>query len=203
MQWGAVPPEIVSEFLASYEADRMAQRVRPRLIAKYVEQCARVGELGNWTVCLIGSTTSKAPRDIAGHTVGLVTRKALNDAFKAEGRYTIRRVLSPPDELIGLDDAQEAAAREAARKAAEQKEKASAPKTPHGPAHPAAEANRPGPPAHLPHRAAAIGRRRVDDPLVGFQVSFPHSEYQSKTEYIANTVWLQEDIYTIDEEDEA
>lgn len=33
-------------------------------------------------------------------------------------------------------------------------------------------------------------------------MSFPHSEYQSKTEYVANTIWLQEDIYTIDEEED-
>ena len=41
-------------------------------------------------------------------------------------------------------------------------------------------------------------------PLVGFQLSFPHSDYQTKTEYVANSVWFEEDIYTIDEgEDDA
>ncbi|MFI5812615.1 Z1 domain-containing protein [Streptomyces sp. NPDC051643] len=203
VRWGGVPPEVVSEFLTSYETDRMAQRVRPRLIAKYVEQCAKVGELGNWTVCLVSSTTSKSPRDIAGYPVGLVTRKALNDGFRAEGRYTIRRVLSPPDELIGLGKAQEDAARKAAKKEAEQKEKASAPKTPAGPHIRRQRRTDQGLlliyPIELPQ--AADGESTT--PLVGFQVSFPHSDYQSKTEYIANTVWLQEDIYTIAEEDEA
>lgn len=132
VRWDGVPPELVSEFLTSYETDRMAQRVRPRLIAKYVEQCAKVGELGSWTVCLVSSKTSKSPRVIGGRTVGLVTRTSLNEGFETEGRYTIRRVLSPPDELIGLDPEQMVAARKAAKKAAEKKE-APEPKTPAGP----------------------------------------------------------------------
>lgn len=132
-----------------------------------------------------------------------MTRKALNDGFRAEGRYTIRRVLSPPDELIGLEEAQEDAARNAAKKEAEKKEKASAPKTPAGPHIRRQRRTDQGLlliyPIELPQ--AADGEAMT--PLVGFQVSFPHSDYQSKTEYIANTVWLQEDIYTIAEEDEA
>ncbi|MFF0266867.1 Z1 domain-containing protein [Kribbella sp. NPDC004536] len=200
--WGGVAPEVVAEFLASYETDRMAQRVRPRLIAKYVEQCAKVGELSDWTVGLVGSTKSMTQRDIGGHTVGLVTRKAINDGFRTEGRYTIRRVLSPPDELLDLDDMQVAAAREAAAKAAEQQEKASPPKTPAGPhirrQRRTSQALLLIYPIELPQ--SADGKATI--PLVGFQASFPHSEYQSKTEYIANAIWLQEDIYTIDEEDE-
>lgn len=203
VKWGGVPPEVVSEFIASYETDRMAQRVRPRLIAKYVEQCAKVGELGHWTVCLVGSTTSKISRDIAGHTVGLVKRQALNETYRSEGRYTIRRVLSPPDELIDLDAGQEAAAREAARRAAEKADRASAPKTPAGPHIRRQRRTEQGLLLIYPIRLPEAAEGEVTTPLVGFQVSFPHSEYQSKTEYIANTVWLQEDIYTIDEEDEA
>src|SRR5690606_41280544 len=95
--WRGVPPEVVSEFVASYETDRMAQRVRPRLIAKYIEQCAKVGELGNWTVCLVGKSAASHV-DVAGHSVGPVTRAPLNPEFRTEGRYTIRRVLRPPGE---------------------------------------------------------------------------------------------------------
>ncbi|MEU5932435.1 Z1 domain-containing protein [Micromonospora sp. NPDC047187] len=203
VQWRGVSPEIVSEFLNAYQPDRKAQRVRPRLIAKYVEQCAKVGELSNWTVCLVGSTTSRAPRDVAGHTVGLVTRQALNKDFNVEGRYTIRRVLSPPDEMIDLDELQVAAARAAAKDAAKQKEKASAPKTPAGPHIRWQRRADQGLLLLYPIELPASAEGSLTPPLVGFQVSFPHSKYQSKTEYVANTVWLQEDIYPIDEEDEA
>lgn len=34
-------------------------------------------------------------------------------------------------------------------------------------------------------------------------MSFPYSRNQSKTEYVANSIYLQEDIYALDEEDEA
>ncbi|MFC9398549.1 Z1 domain-containing protein [Streptomyces sp. NPDC057027] len=201
--WDDVPPELVSEFLASYETDRMAQRVRPRLIAKYIDQCVKAGELTSWTVCLIGSTMSKSPQTIAEYTVGTVTRAPLKKDFEAEGRYTIRRVISPPDELFGLDEAQKERARAAARKAAEEMEKATLPQNPSGEY--IRRQRRPDQGLLLiyPIRPEATPGITGSTPLVGFQVSFPHSKFQSKTEYVANSVWLQEDIYSIDEEDEA
>lgn len=202
VMWRGVPPEVVSEFVASYETDRMAQRVRPRLIAKYIEQCAKVGELGNWTVCLVGKSAA-TPVDVAGHSVGPVTRAPLNPEFRAEGRYTIRRVLSPRDEGLDLDEAQLEAAREAAGKAAKQKEKTSVPKHPSGPY--LRRQRRPDQALLLIYPIEVPGSE--DDspelPLVGFQVSFPYSRNQSKTEYVANSIYLQEDIYALDEEDEA
>ncbi|MCS0601027.1 Z1 domain-containing protein [Streptomyces sp. LP11] len=202
VRWNDVPAEIVSEFLTTYETDRMAQRVRPRLIAKYVDQCTRVGELGSWTVCLVGSTTSDIPREIAGHKVGLVTRKALNPKFGDEGRYTIRRVLSPPDEMIDLDDDQKEAARAAAEKAAKLQDKASASKTPAGPHIRRQRRTDQGLLLVYPLTVPDASEAGQTTPVVGFQVSFPHSEYQAKTEYEANAIWLQEDIYTKDEEDD-
>ena len=201
IRWDDVPAEIISEFLTSYETDRMAQRVRPRLIAKYVDQCTRVGELGDWTVCLVGSTTSDIPQEIAEHTVGLVTRQALNSKFRDEGRYTIRRVLSPPDEMIDLSEGQETAAREAAEKAAKLQDKPSAPKTPAGPHIRRQRRTDQGLLLVYPLAVPDTAEAGQTIPLVGFQLSFPHSEYQSKTEYEANSVWLQEDIYTKDEEE--
>lgn len=193
--------EIISEFLSTYETDRMAQRVRPRLIAKYVDQCTKVGELGSWTVCLVGSTRSELPpHEIAGHTVGLVRRGSLNPKYRAEGRYTIRRVLSPPDEMIGLDPDQKDAARKAAERAAKEKE---TPKTPAGPYIRRQRRTDQGLLLVYPIAVPDASEAYQPTPLVGFQLSFPHSEYQSKTEYEANSVWLQEDIYTKDEEDDA
>ncbi|MEU5738551.1 Z1 domain-containing protein [Streptomyces tendae] len=203
VKWDGVPADVVAEFLTSYEADRMAQRVRPRLIAKYIEQCTKVGELDNWTVVLVGSTKSKEPMDVAGHTVGLVTRKALNpEGFRAEGRYTIRRVLSPPDELIGLDDGQKKAAEKAAGITANEQEKKSKSKTPAGPYIRRQRRTDQGLLLIYPIAVPDADSAGTKAPLVGFQLSFPHSEYQSKTEYVANSVWFQEDVYTLAEEDD-
>ncbi|SBT52470.1 Z1 domain-containing protein [Micromonospora auratinigra] len=203
VQWDQIPPEVVSEFLIAYEADRMAQRVRPRLIAKYIDQCVKVGELTDWTVCLIGSTTSKSPQTIAGHTVGAVTRAPLKKDFAKEGRYTIRRVLSPPDELLGLDENQRQKALQAARKAAEEKEKDTLPQCPSGTHIRRQRRPKQGLLLLYPIQPESAPGLQLAAPLVGFQVSLPHSEFQSKTEYIANSVWLAEEIYSIGEEGEA
>ncbi|MFF1900414.1 Z1 domain-containing protein [Streptomyces sp. NPDC058206] len=203
VQWEGVSPELVSEFLSDYETDPMAQRVRPRLIAKYIDQCAKVGELADWTVVLVSSRTSKWAREIAGHTVGAVKRAALKDDFQIEGRYTIRRVISPQDELIGLDEIQKERAREAARKAAEEAEKAAPPQNPSGTY--IRRQRRPDQGLLLIYPVMPVNKDGVavsTTPLVGFQVSLPHSKHQSKTEYVANSVWLQEDVFSVVEEDE-
>ncbi|MFE1952247.1 Z1 domain-containing protein [Streptomyces sp. NPDC059524] len=202
VRWDGVPAEAVAEFLTSYEADRMAQTVRPRLIAKYIEQCTKVDELNSWTVVLVGSTTSKTLGEIAGHTVGLVTRRALNEEFRPEGRYTIRRVLSPPDELIDLDDDQVAAAKKAAARVAEEADKRSVAKTPAGQYIRRQRRTDQGLLLIYPLVVPDADSAGTKTPLVGFQLSFPHSEHQSKTEYVANSIWFQEDVYTLAEEDD-
>ncbi|WP_405921059.1 Z1 domain-containing protein [Streptomyces sp. NBC_00890] len=202
VRWDGVSADVITEFLSSYEADRMAQRVRPRLIAKYIDQCTRVGELDNWTVVLVGSTKSEKPKNIAGNTVGLVTRTALNpEGFRAERRYTIRRLLSPPHEMIGLDETQQRAAKVAAGITASDQEKRTSSKTPAGPY--IRRQRRTDQGLLLLYPLVVPGAdMNTQTPLVGFQVSFPYSEYQSKTEYIANSVWFQEDVYTLAEEDD-
>ncbi|CAM5467126.1 Z1 domain-containing protein [Streptomyces aurantiogriseus] len=199
--WRGVPPELVTSFLTEYETDRMAQRVRPRFIAKYIEQCRKVGELGNWTVCLVSRSGSDYPQEIAGHTVGLVTRNPLNkETYKADGRYTIRRVLSPPDEMLDLAPEQREAARELSRRAAEKLEKP-APRNPSGDH---IRWQRRTDQALLLIYPIELQSQGVDTdkPLVGFQVSFPNSEHQSETEYVVNQIWFQEDIYSTDEEED-
>ncbi|MGW2020847.1 Z1 domain-containing protein [Streptomyces decoyicus] len=202
LQWQGVPAELVSGFLSDYEADPMATRVRPRLIAEYIDKIAKVGELTDWTVVLINSTTSKSPQEIAGHTVGSVTRAAINDS-EDKNRYTIRRVISPQDEMIDLDEAQEERAREAARKAAEDAEKTPS-QNPSG-----AYIRRQRRPDQgllliYPIKPVASSGIASTTPLVGFQLSFPHSKNRTGTDvYVANSVWLQEGMYTVEEEDMA
>ena len=72
-------------FLTSYETDRMAQRVRPGFIAKYIEQCATVGELGSWTVRPGRQHDVTNPQKIGGHTVGLVTRDGAQRPVQGRG----------------------------------------------------------------------------------------------------------------------
>ncbi|MFD7494173.1 Z1 domain-containing protein [Streptomyces sp. NPDC059832] len=192
--WNGVTREAVSDFLLGYVTDAMAQRVRPRFIAKYIDQCASVDELAEWTVCLIGKSTAKYTHDVAGHEVGPVTRTPLNDpGYKTDDRYIIRRVVSPRDEQIGLDQEQVEAALQATRQAAKKKGREQVPQAPSG------EQLRW---ERRPDQALLLiyviepkgGEGEKQLPLVGFQVNFPRSEHQSATEYVVNSIWKQEGV---------
>ncbi|MEU3447850.1 Z1 domain-containing protein [Streptomyces thermolilacinus] len=197
--WKQVPSDAIVDFLTRYETDRMAQRVRPRFIAKYIEQCVAVGELPQWTVVLVGKQAAKDPQDISGYSLGPVERAALNDV-DSDGRYTIRRLLSPPDEYrFDLDPDQVAAALEATQKAAAIKKREKVPQSPSG--------------DHVRWQRRAdqalllvylVERPATEDsparpPLVGFKVSFPRSEHQSDTEYVVNAIWQKEGLDALDD----
>jgi hypothetical protein len=205
LTWSGISPEIVSGFLHDYRADRMAQRVRPRLMAEYIDKCAKAGELRNWTVCLVSSSTAKSKLAVGPYEVGPVTRKALDEQhFREVGRYTIRRVVSPSDEQIGLNDEQIRNAHEATKRAAAEKEKPTEPRNPSG-----VHLRRERDPKNgllLVYPIVVAPEREGDAPthLVGFQVSFPDSRHNIRMEYVANTIYLNEDIYQLDgDEDEA
>ncbi|MEU9319592.1 Z1 domain-containing protein [Streptomyces sp. NPDC048295] len=193
VKWSGVPREAVSDFLSGYVTDGVARRVRPRFIAKYIDQCARVDELAEWTVCLIGKSTAK-PHDVAGHGVGPVTRTPLNDpGYKTDGRYIIRRVVSPRDEQIGLDPAQVDAALEATRLVAKKKGREKVPESPSG--EQLRFKRRPDQALLLIYVIEPKGAESERQlPLVGFQVNFPLSEHQSDTEYVVNSIWKQEGL---------
>ncbi|QJT03098.1 Z1 domain-containing protein [Streptomyces asoensis] len=200
--WKSVPSEVIADFLSSYETDRMAQRVRPRFIAKYIDQCVAVGELPEWTVHLVGKAAAQDPQNVAGHTIGPVTRAAINPGFRTEGRYTIRRVLSPPDEYLDLEPAQVKAALDATQMAAAIKKKEKVPQTPSG--EHLRWQRRPDQALlliYLIERPAASPDGEAEPPLVGFKVSFPRSEHQSDTEYVVNTIWQQEGLDAFDDEE--
>jgi len=206
VKWTGIQPQHIATFLGDYRTDRMAQRVRPRLIADYVEQCARNGELGNWTVALVGSSQAETSLLVGGHTVGPVTRKALKDERDtADNRYTIRRILSPKDEQLDLYDTQVKAARDATEQEAKLKEK---PKTPQEPSGTFLRKQRDPNQALLllyPIVLAANEKGVKGSPthVVGFKVSFPESERHVRTEYMANSIYLQEDIYPLDVEEDS
>ncbi|MCP3758384.1 Z1 domain-containing protein [Streptomyces sp. TBY4] len=199
------PQDIVSGFFSAYQPDRAAQRVRPAFIAEYIRKCAEAGELGSWTVRLVGRAPADHPVDVSGHTVGMITRKPLND-FTSDGRYTIRRVLSPPDESKDLDEVQYKAALAATKKAAEGKtNRKGEPQDPQTPAGPQVRnQRRPDQPLLLiyPVKPPAFGDLDAGTPLIGFAVSFPRSRNQSRTEYVVNDIWIKEDIETDDEGDD-
>jgi hypothetical protein len=203
--WTGVPAEeIVDGFLAEYVSDPKAQRVRPAFIIEYIRRCQRVGELDDWTVRLVSSSTGD-PRKIGPYEVGLITRRNTNDDPGLEQRYTIRRVVSPADEVADLDQDQKDRALAATRKAAEGKvDKEGKPRDPKVPTGtPLRRQRRPGQALLLlyPLKNPLETDGHNLPPVVGFAISFPFSEHSEKTEYVVNEIWQRQALDDPDDED--
>ncbi|CAL9399691.1 hypothetical protein [Nocardiopsis dassonvillei] len=207
---GVAASDITEGFLDSYLTDRQAQRVRPAFIAEYVRQCAKQGELSNWTVRLASRLPEGAAAEIAGHSIGLITRSHSKSSEVFPGRYTIKRIVSPADELCDLTDDQKdralKATREAARGKFNRKGEPLAPDTPRG--RPLRHQRRPDQPLLLLYPLDPVVVGKTPDslepvaPLVGFAISFPFSRHQLKTEYVVNDIWFKQDMEFDDFEDE-
>jgi len=213
--WRHVSGDLVAQnFFDSYKSEAMAWRVRPDLISKYIKAALGAGELGDWTVVLV-SNTAKIDKEgkpteratYAGIDVGLTTRSLIPDGetgvadgssgrrmreLRDEHRYAIRRILSPSDELIDLTDEQTADALELTitRYEADPGQRTTAPTTPSGPA---IRLQRRPDQALLVIYPLDNSRHSdlVGMPMVGFYVSFPHSEKHVTAEYFVNPIWQQ------------
>lgn len=113
VQWSQVSASDVISFLRRYEGHSAAVKVRPRLLAEYVEAELSAGRLVDWTVLISGGSKGKrtlAETDFtlverAWHLTGsdpdqTLERKELMDS----NHYRIRRLVNPPDELVDLTE---------------------------------------------------------------------------------------------------
>jgi hypothetical protein len=190
---GVSAEEITDGFLADYVPGK-APRVRPTFIADYIRRGQKAGELGNWTVRLVSSQTGDL-RKIGPYEIGLVERAATNDPA-SEGRYRIRRVVSPADESKDLDREQRRRALDGTRKAAEGKHDKNGqprkrPDLPTGA--PLRRVRRPDQALLLlyPLKNPLPDESDARVPVVGFAISFPFSEKSTETEYLVNEIWQQ------------
>jgi len=201
--WSGVPAEdIVEGFLDDYQAGN-APRTRPAFIAEYIRNCRRFGELANWTVRLVSSSSKAGQRkNIGSHEIGLIERAPKNEDETAAGeRYRIGRIVSPSDEgrdlIVGSDKWIRAlqAARVTAALLPGRNGKPK--KIPDFPAGPALRHERPSSEAHLliyPLKDPREDRAPGMPPVVGFAISFPYTGHpeQAAVEYVVNEVWQQQ-----------
>jgi hypothetical protein len=210
--WEGVPGAAVGEFFDGYIADPMAVRAKPALLSGYIRAGIECGELVDWVVALVSSSTPRHKATIAALEVGLTVRSPLDDIkdVRSSKRYTIRRVLSPSDESLDLSKAQYDAAmialrQELADKEAQQGKKFNDPQYPRG-----ASLRR--------HRSAASGllllyvlddvttedERIASQPIVGFAASFPFSATKLTAKYRVNQTWFKQmlDQMPDDEDDD-
>jgi len=99
--WNDIQAGEIIEFLNSYETHPAAYKVNGALLAQFIEEMNKVGELTSWTVALIGGGEGR--ESVFGSDMQLRTleRKPNDDI---SDRYSIGRLLSQRDESIDLDN---------------------------------------------------------------------------------------------------
>ncbi|MFC5849230.1 Z1 domain-containing protein [Deinococcus petrolearius] len=106
--WRQVDPDLVVDLLRSYRMSRANFRMIPAALAQYIEERMENGALTDWTVILISNTRAgDRTTTMAGLEIGYTQRTHMS--LSSEERISIRRLLSPPDEGLDLNAAQQRA----------------------------------------------------------------------------------------------
>jgi hypothetical protein len=98
--WNEVPAAQVLDFLANYTTHPESHKTIAFLLANFIQSMAVAGELSSWTVGMVRSGKGAPHTFKPGLEVQLQKRKDKG----IPGRYSIGRLLDPPDEAIDLDE---------------------------------------------------------------------------------------------------
>jgi Z1 domain len=101
VNWVGVSAQPIIDFLRAYKTHPDSRKVRSDLLADFIEEMSRSGELTSWTVAVIGGGVSRS-EDVAGFQVKRMQR--LNKSLDSDDKYSIGRLLSPQDESLDLDN---------------------------------------------------------------------------------------------------
>lgn len=101
--WKNVPSDAVTKFLRDYRThDDAMIIVNPDRHADYIERQNTIDELTEWDVVVIShARPQKTFTSASGLEIGCVTRNALDIS---DSKISIRRLLSPADQLLDLSD---------------------------------------------------------------------------------------------------
>ena len=192
--WHDVAGGGIADLMEELTVHPGSRKARGDYLARYIREQNGRGALGAWTVALISNPRGDAV-ELGGLPVRPVRRaEHLSDHPDAAAVYRIRRLVSPTDEMIDLNDDQRGRALE---RTVEQFEN-----DPTGNRH-----------RVRPTRPSGPNIRRVRDhgrgllliyplqerdgdglPFVGFAASFPHAVDDTPVEYLVNTVYWQEEL---------
>lgn len=207
--WSDVPHADVTDFLAGFKTHPDAHKVNGPLLAEFIQNMAKQGELVRWTVALIGSGDHESDNRIEHLGDGIAVRTLRRKKKTATGnRYSIGRLLSPRDEAIDLDEAAWSAALERTRQNWKpdpgRLQEGEEPNTPSGQAirwikgHGAAGVSaRPDHGLLLlyaldPAQAGVSPLDEHSPAVIAFGISFPGSDTGVKVEYKVNTVMIRD-----------
>lgn len=205
--WRDVPALNVISFLRNYRTHAASFRIMSPLIADFIDEMNKDGELTSWTVALIGKDggADEGSCVVGGCLVNMLQRKR---TIAHADRYSIKTLISPRDEAIDLTEAEWKAALELSLKTwrndtdrNEGKEPPSAPRGPqirHVLGEGIAEKDIPARRERgllmlylLDPERSGVDELKDADPVVAWAISFPSSTSErrvSNKSYIANSV---------------
>jgi hypothetical protein len=193
--WTRVPAIEILTFLNQSITHPTNQKVDARLLSDYIEGQIRIGELQEWTVAIISGESERF--HIGELDIRMIIRspneRSLNiDGQISDGRYIIRRLLSPRDEAIdlALEDYQ-AALTQTVQDSARIR-RTEIPNTPSGPRIRGQRDPNTGLLLIYP-LSPSVARIEHTLPVMGFGISFPVSERARTVTYRVNNIyWSQE-----------
>lgn len=192
--WGEISAETIVAFLDEYKSHSEARKANSQLLSQFITTLNQAGELSRWSVALIGGGEEEHTFE-TGHSVKMLKRA---EHGKHTDRYSIRRLMSPRDEAIDLDEEAWVRAlaktQEAFRDDAGRNSNGSEPETPNGPAIRLVREKEHGVLLLYTVKAdEAAGLPAGAPPLIAFGVSFPTSSAGVRVKYRVNNVyWDQE-----------
>ena len=195
--WSGVSPTPILEFLATYETHPDNYKVNKRFISEYIRARNRdvPAELTSWTVAVVDGPNS--PFQIGGHAVGQKIRKQISSITSD---YTIKRLVSPSDERVDLNEEQRLRAMQQARAMYDSGFITTKSGTPPTDVSGRAVREVRSPTAgllivYLVQPTAEIAATHAP-PFIGFAISFPRSARgeASAIDYVANSVYRVTEI---------
>jgi Z1 domain len=203
--WRDVSALNVISFLREYRTHPASFRIMSPLIADFIEEMTKDGELTNWTVALIGKDQPGDERSVGGISVKMLDRKR---TVEHADRYSIKTLISPRDQTIDLTQAEWNSALALSRKTwrndTDRNEGKEPPSEPRGPQI-RDILGKGDSDAGVPHRrdrgllmlylldpaGAEVPELMDANPVVAWAISFPSSTSErrvSNSAYIANSV---------------
>jgi hypothetical protein len=176
--------------------------VRSDLLADFIDEMNRAGELTSWTVAVIGGGVS-ATESVAGFQVKRMQRK--NKSLDTDDKYSIGRLLSPQDEALDINEPAWNAALELTQKNWRpdpgRSRSRELPVVPSGPSIRRIRGFGAETVAPTPERGLLLisildpEESNVSDlktPVIAFAISFPSSSAGKSVPYVTNHIWEQQ-----------
>lgn len=195
--WTAKQVTLVLDFLANYTSHPDARRADTRLMARYIRKQNEKNELKSWCVKLVssGDASGKSlfPNLVGGLNVGANFRAAY-PKDQEQGRYSIRRLVSPSDEIADLTEPECARALARTRLLWEKNPRVNKPVEP--PTVPSGQGIRYARPKErglllIYPLDPATADMELDTPIFGLAISFPESDTAEPISYTVTNLFTQ------------